>query len=137
MSATSSSLFEFAEGLRRRAEAVETLAREFRVFERNAAVVSALDLYPGAPSRRAKALADDLASYAGNSWLRDRRRGSLPTTASRKHQSWFSILRSRDGEPLGWRQIVNIADFCNGARLRLQNPPCDSERERGESHGNL
>ncbi|AZG75989.1 hypothetical protein [Methylocystis rosea] len=137
MIATSSGLFELAAGLRQRADAVEELARQFHVFERNAAIVSALCLYPGKPSRCAKALASDLKSYAGNQWLRDRRHESLPALASDKHRAWFRILRSRSGEPIGWRQILNIADFCNGQPLKLQNALCDSEHDRSEMHGDF
>lgn len=127
MIATSSGLFELAAGLRQRADAVEELARQFHVFERNAAIISALTLYAGRPSRCAKGLADDLRAYAANQWLRDRRHESLAASASDKHRAWFRILRSRDGEPIGWRQILNVEKVCNAQALRLQTKSCESD----------
>lgn len=51
---TSSGLFELAAGMRQRADAVEALAREFQVFERNGAIAWSLTLYHGSPPRRTR-----------------------------------------------------------------------------------
>ena len=87
-------LVEAAE-LRARAEAAEAEARRLQAQEREDAIVAALDLYGGELWTRAKALAVDLKSYAANGWRRE--------------------LRSRGGEPIGDRQMFNIAKLKSGA----------------------
>jgi hypothetical protein len=95
--------------------------------EREDAVIDALALYGGSPSGRAKALATDLRSYAGNGWLRERVLITLPADAPEKRRAWHRLLRSRNGEPIGWRQILNISEVCNDGPLRLQT--CSSESD--------
>lgn len=123
-----------AAALLRQAEDLELAAAELRARaaalaaqEREAAVLDALALYGGSPSGRAKALATDLASYAGNGWIRERSLVTLADDAPSKRRAWHRLLRSRHGEPIGWRQIFNIAEVSNDGPLRLQT--CSSESD--------
>lgn len=83
-------------------------------LDRRSAIRAAAAAYVGTPSRRAKALACDLAGYAGNGWPRDRDRGAPPSGASAQRRGWFRILAGRDGEPIGWRRIFDVlqSDAC-------------------------
>lgn len=91
------------------AENAEDEARREDARERRAAIVAASAHYQGSPYRRAMALATDLKAYAANGWPRDRDQGAPPPSASPKRRAWFRALRSRDGVPLGVRQLFNIA----------------------------
>lgn len=102
-------------------------ARREDAHARRTAITAALALYDGTSHSRAMALATDLKAYASNGWPRDRDQGAPPPSASPKRCAWFRALRSRDGAPLGWRQISMIAslqsaslDTANGS-VRIEN----------------
>lgn len=120
-------LLRQAEDLALAAAQLRERAAEMAAQEREAAVVDALDQYSGSPSGRAKALATDLRSYTGNGWRRERVLVSLAADAPPKRRAWHRLLRSRHGEPIGWRQILNIFEDCNDGPLRLQT--CSSESD--------
>ncbi|MBG0801640.1 hypothetical protein IYW40_09100 [Methylocystis sp. H4A] len=83
--------------------------------EREDAIVAALGLYDGELWTRAKALAVDLKSYAANGWRREFALDELPDSTPSKRRAWHRILRSRGGEPIGDRQMFNIAKLKSGA----------------------
>lgn len=90
-------------------------AAEMAAQEREDAIVAALGLYDGELWTRAKALAVDLKSYAANGWRREFALDELPDSTPSKRRAWHRILRSRGGEPIGDRQMFNIAKLKSGA----------------------
>lgn len=112
------------------AQAVRAALREAEEVERREAIIDALALYSGTAHAKAKALAGDLGSYAGNAWPRDRDAGAPPAFTSDRRSAWFRILSSRNGEPLGWRRISDLAEVCNPSALRLQTSRCDSSSKQ-------
>jgi hypothetical protein len=129
---SAAALLRQAEDLELAAAQLRERASEMAAQEREAAVVDALDQYSGSPSGRAKALATDLRSYAGNGWLRERVLITLAADAPEKRRAWHRLLRSRNGEPIGWRQILNVAEVCNAQPLRLQTFPSESDHTMQE-----
>ncbi len=111
------------------AENAESEAKRVEAHERRAAIAAGFALYQGSTYARAKALSIDLMAYSTNGWLRDRDRGAPPTAASLKRRMWFRVMRSRDGDPLGWRQICAI---CSPSALRLQTYSCESMDQTGD-----
>ena len=129
---SAAALLRQAEDLELAAAQLRERASEMAAQEREAAVVDALDQYSGSPSGRAKALATDLRSYAGNGWRRERVLITLAADAPEKRRAWHRLLRSRNGEPIGWRQILNVAEVCNAQPLRLQTSSSESDHTMQE-----
>ena len=119
-------LREIAEEQRRLAAEAEAALRRAEAQERAAAVLDALDLYDGAPTARASALAHDLDDYLSRAWLRERDLEILPLSATPKRCALHRIARSRDGESIGWRRIYEIfanSQICSRRSSTLQNIP--------------
>ncbi|RNJ50288.1 hypothetical protein [Methylocystis hirsuta] len=129
-------LAEAAE-LRARAAAIEAEARRMLAQEREGAIIAAMALYEGEIWTRAAALAVDLRSYAANGWRREDGLHELPAGAPSKRRAWHRIFRSRDGAPIGDRQIYNIAKLKSGALaistdgVRLKNIDENDQVEHG------
>lgn len=113
-------LAEAAE-LRARAAAVVAEARRLRWQEREDAIVAALEIYEGPLTRRAEALACDLSRYLGTAWPRER--CGRMADGSPQRQALRRIAVSRDGKGIKARRIIDVAEKCNQARLRLHKPP--------------
>jgi hypothetical protein len=77
---------------------------------RAVAVRTALNLYQGAPSNRAKRLENDYRNYLASGWLRERDLGTLPEPRLIKHLLLHRIARVNDGRALCWRRIFDIAN---------------------------
>jgi hypothetical protein len=133
---TPAALLAQAEALETEAAALRERAEEMAAQERATAVVEALDQYSGSPSGRAKVLSTDLRSYAGNGWSRERSLVTLSADAPPKRRAWHRLLRSRNGETIGWRQILNISEVCNEQPLPLQTFSSESDFENGEADSN-
>jgi len=81
---------------------------------RDAAIRAALTLYTGAPSRRAKTLANDLHSYLGNGWSREKEIQDLPPPASDSRRALHTVARLNGGRGLSWLQILHISEGHRG-----------------------
>jgi hypothetical protein len=75
---------------------------------RAVAVKQILNLYPGAPSRRAKQLADRYRSYLASGWPREHDLETLPEPRSTERVLLHRLARCSAGRPLGWRQIIRV-----------------------------
>jgi hypothetical protein len=133
MTPEAADLLRLSEWYRWRAECAAATARRLIAEERDSAIVDALQLYEGAPTTRASALADELSDYLGRAWPRERDLNALPESAPSKRRAWHRIARSRDGEALAWRRIYDISQICNAKCSTLQKQPCDSSSQANES----
>ncbi|WP_292532285.1 hypothetical protein [Methylocystis sp.] len=127
---TADALFAKAAEFRARYEAALAEARRLQAQEREDAIVEALGLYSGSDRARATMLAAHLQAYAANGWLRECCLDELPDSKAPQRRALHRILRSRQGKPLGWRQIHNIGAVCNRERMTLHTPQCESHDEQ-------
>jgi hypothetical protein len=73
------------------------------------AVKQILNLYQGAPSRRAKELERRYRIYLARTWLRERNLETLPEPRSVERALLHRLARINRGRSLGWRQLFDIA----------------------------
>lgn len=118
---------------RLRAELAEAEAKRIEDEERGAAILDAAAMYPGALSTRANALATDFADYLSRIWSRERSFATLPPGATAKRRALHRLAVAREGEPIGWRRIYDLAKNCNAGRSTLQEQPCESFLEGDEN----
>jgi hypothetical protein len=102
-----------------RAEAAHAICRHLidppqsPKHRRAVAVRQAMNLFQGAPSRRAKELADRYRAYLASGWLRERDLESLPHPRTTERACLHRIARLSCRER-GWR-FVNIRVRCSVA----------------------
>jgi hypothetical protein len=95
---------------------------------RAVAVRQAMNLYQGAPSRRAKQLADRYRSYLAGAWLRERNLVELPEPRSVEKVCLHRLARLNDGRSLGWRQLFDIATGVSPASRTSADGPGAGEK---------
>jgi hypothetical protein len=74
---------------------------------RRVAVRTALAMYEGSLSRRAKALEREYKNYLANGWRGEKETETLPERATTRHKLLFRLARL--GAPFSWRQLYDIA----------------------------
>lgn len=78
-----------------------------RAERRAVAVRTALSLYEGSLSCRAKALEREYKNYLANGWGREKETETLPERATTRHKLLHRLARL--GAPLSWRRFFDIA----------------------------
>ena len=97
-------------------------ARARALSERDASIREGLALLSDlSRCPAARHLEQELQRYLATTWRMDQRAGLLPD-ASPLRRAVYRIACSSDGKPVGWRQMLNVAD---GHRGGLQKKPVD------------
>jgi hypothetical protein len=83
---------------------------------RRVAVRTAMSLYEGSPSRRAKILERQYRAYLASAWRLERDLESLPHPRSTERVLLHRLARLNEGASLCWRRIFDVARSCCASR---------------------